>query len=292
MSFIAELQVSLNKAEEFALREQGFKKIFVNLNEGAGGNFVYLWYKKGDHAITRIQISFNDEMSMGLSSAGFKKIDKNLNEGAGGGPVYLWYYKGSLKYDVPIRKLDLSVQAADEPYKYKLGWERLACDLNRGAGGNWIYLWLKRENPTYICDIKATAKFEEDEDNFNDGYIRVDEDTNRGAGGPYIFIWYRQTTDPKDAISELEISSGDVEQKSLQDQGYEIVNQDLNEGTEGKEVFLWYKKDSGSTPIKAITVLADPAAKQAYENDGLKVNPENLNTGNPRAAPVYLCYHK
>ncbi|CAI5682533.1 unnamed protein product [Oreochromis niloticus] len=196
------------------------------------------------------------------------------------------------RYDVPIKKLDVPVQAADEHYKYKLGWERLACDLNRGAGENWIYLWLKRANPTYICDIKATAKFEEDDDNVNDGYIWVHEDTNRGAGGPYIFIWYCQTTDPKDAISELEISSSDIEQKSLQDQGYEIVNQDLNEGTKGKEVFPWYKKDSGSTPIKAVAVLADPAANQVYENDGLKVNPENLNTGNPRAAPVYLCYHK
>ncbi|XP_005953479.1 uncharacterized protein LOC102302257 [Haplochromis burtoni] len=247
MSFIAELQVSLNKADEFMLHEQGFKKIFVNLNEGAGGNSVYLRYKKGNNAITRIQISFNDMMTKGLSSAGFKKIDKNLNEGAGGNLIYLWYYKGSLKYDVPIKKLDVSVQAADEPHKYKLGWERLACDLNRGTGGNWIYLWLKRENPTYICDIKATAKFEEDEDNFNDGYIQMNEDTNRGAGGPYIFIWYRQTTAPKDTITELEISTNDNEQKGFQEQGYEIVNQDLNEGTVGNMVFLWYKKDRGST---------------------------------------------
>ncbi|XP_076737459.1 uncharacterized protein LOC143415977 [Maylandia zebra] len=290
MSYISELQVSLNKAEEYDLRKQGFKEIFVNLNEGAKGNPVYLWYKTGNAAITRIQISFNDKMDKGLAEAGFLKIPKNLNEGAGGDKIYLWYFKGCSKYDVPITELRVSTQAAEEPNNYKQGYERLACDLNRGAGGNWIHLWVKREKTTYICDIKANAEFQGDKVNFKDGYIRVDENTNRGAGGPYIFIWYRQTTDPKDAIGQLGISTNNDESKILQAQGYQIVNQDLNEGTKGTEVYLWCKKASTSAFIKAITLVIDPAAKQAYEKDGVKVMKVNLNNGN-HGVPIHLCYH-
>ncbi|XP_076737475.1 uncharacterized protein LOC143415999 [Maylandia zebra] len=289
MSYISELQVSLNKAEEFEYQEQGFIKIFVNLNEGTKGSPVYLWYKKGNVAITRIQISFNNEMTKGLIDTGFHKIEKNLNEGAGGDNIYLWYYKGSLKYDVPITELHVSTQAAEEPNFFWV-WEKLACDLNHGAAGNWIHLWVKREKTTYICDIKATSKFEGDDDNFKDGYIRVDENTNRGAGGPYIFIWYRQTTDPKDAIGQLGISTNNDESKILQAQGYQIVNQDLNEGTKGTEVYLWCKKASTSAFIKAITLVIDPVDKQFYEKRGASVIMKNLNNGNHGVA-IYLCYH-
>lgn len=229
-------------------------------------------------------------MDKGLAEAGFHKIEKNINEGAGGDKIYLWHNKGSTKYDVPITELHVSTQAAEEPNKYKQGYERLACDLNRGAGGNWIHLWVKREKTTFICDIIANAEFEGDKVNFNNGYIRVDDNTNRGAGAPYIFIWYRQTSDAKDAIRDLAISTNNDESKILQAQGYQRVNQDLNEGTKGKEVYLWYKKYTSSAAIKAITLLIDPAAKQAYENDGVKVMKVNLNNGN-HGVPMYLCYH-
>ncbi|XP_030601524.1 uncharacterized protein LOC115791552 [Archocentrus centrarchus] len=291
MSYISELQVSLNKTEEYDLHGQGFTKIFVNLNKGAEGNTVYLWYKKGNTAITRIQISFNNEMTKGLMDAGFHKINKNLNEGTSGDQLYLWYYKGSLKYDVPITDLFVSTQGADEPKIYKQGWERLACDLNRRAGGNWIHLWLKREKPTYIQEIKATNEYAGDDDNFNEGYIRVDEDTNRGAGGPSVFIWYRQTTDPKEAITKMAISTNDDESKNLQSQGYQIVNRDLNEGTKGKEVYLWYKNDTSSPNTKAITLLINASAKQVYEKDGIKVINKNLNSGN-HGVPMYLSYYQ
>lgn len=70
------------------------------------------------------------------------------------------------------------------------------CGSAHKAGGNWIYLWVKSEKPTYICDDSVTDDFGSDPNRFKNGFTGVDKDANRGAGGPYIFIWYRQTTDP------------------------------------------------------------------------------------------------
>lgn len=246
MSVISKLQVSVNKDEEKMLCEQVFKKLFVNLNKGAEEHAIYLWYKEGGDPITRIQLSFNDVMAKGLMEAGFQKIDKNLNAGAGGNNIYLWYYKGSSEYDIPIVNLELTTKAEDEPHMFKEGWKKLSCNLNRQNDGDHIYLWVKKQKTTYICDIDATTGFGEDVKMFNDGYIRVDEDTNRGVGGLYIFIWYRQTTDPKKTITQLGISTYDAEQKQFQDENYVSVIEDLNQKTGGNACSCGTRKTAPS----------------------------------------------
>ncbi|XP_028461660.1 uncharacterized protein LOC114573588 [Perca flavescens] len=197
MAYISELNVSLNVSEEQFLQSQGFKKISVDLNKGAGGNDIFLWYKKGSVPITRVQFTFNDNMSVGLSNAGYTKVHKDLNANAGGDYIYLWYFRGSGEFHTPIVDIDVTIDPGSEALKFSTGWEKSACDLNRKAGGNWIHTWVKREKQTYICDVSATASYGSDTDFYKAGYIRVDEDTNREAGGPDVFIWYRQTTDPR-----------------------------------------------------------------------------------------------
>lgn len=292
MAHITDIEVSLDEAQESQLRARGFIKINVDLNKGARGNYIYIWYKKGcGPAVTGIQITFMDQMSEGLIKAGYHKIDKDLNAGAGGDFIYLWYCKDSQQYNIPIVDLDVTVDAADEAEKFKNGWESPACDLNRNTKqkGNWIYLWLKREKTTYICDITASAGFE-GSDLLNDGYIRLDEDTNRGGGGAYVFVWYRLTTDTKKAIRELQVSTSDADYQAFQIQGYTPVNQDLNQGTGGNPVFLWYKKDNScKTPIMNVTLIANAAAKQVYEQVGIEVIDKNLNTRN-RGNVLYLCF--
>ncbi|XP_051810978.1 uncharacterized protein LOC127535962 [Acanthochromis polyacanthus] len=288
--YITDLEVSLNENDESHLRAQGFSKIDVDLNKGAKGNYIYLWYKTGScGAITRIQFSFNEAMSEGLNRAGYQKINKDLNAGAGGDYIYLWFFKGSSEYHVPIVNLDVSI--TDEAQKFKFNWERLACDLNRGAGGCWIYLWVKRENPTYICDLTATSNFQGDDDYLKQGYIRVDEDTNRGAGGAYVFIWYRETTKYEGAIKSLQVSTDDAEYQRFQSQQYKPVNMNLNQGTKGTPVFLWYKKDDCSSgPIKDITLITRRDVSP-FEAVGVEVIDKNFNAGVEGAAELLLCFY-
>ncbi|KAL3975215.1 choriolysin H [Sarotherodon galilaeus] len=295
--YFTELQVSLNTAEEYFLRSQGFRNIAVNLNIGAGGNTIHLWYKKGmGPGITNIQFSFNQPMTNGLIEAGYEKVDKNLNEGAGGDQIYLWYSKSDK--NVPIVDIDVIKDADAEAQNFKDDWERLACDLNRNIGGNWIYLFVKREKQTYIADIKATVNCSGDERYFKNGYIRVDESTNRGATEwwlhstpPTIFLWYRLTTNSKDALRDLKISTKQSEYENYQQEGYLPVNQNLSEETGGNEVFLWYKKDGSKNPIKAVTVITNPRAVEPYLKAGVNVIQESLNTGN-NGVPIYLCFNQ
>ncbi|KAK9531092.1 hypothetical protein VZT92_010541 [Zoarces viviparus] len=290
-TYISEIDVSLNDAEEQNLRKRGFKQLPGNLNKGAGENCIYLWYKEGPTAITKIQVTFNDGMTAGLNNAGYKKINKDLNAGAGCSSVYLWSYQGSGEFDTPIVEIDVTTDANNEAAKFGPGWERMACDLNRKAGGAWIHIWVKRENPNYICDITATDFYESDTEMFENHYIRVDEDTNRGAGGSDIFIWYRQTTDPKRALNDLEVSISDKEAREYQQQHYTKVNVNLNDGTRGNQVYLWYKKKGSSIPIQTIALLLTKALVDKYRKAGLTVIEKSLNVGNDGHIE-YLCVYQ
>ncbi|XP_074472710.1 uncharacterized protein LOC141756671 [Sebastes fasciatus] len=278
--YISQVNVSLDKADEQQFANQGFTKINVDLNKGIGGKCVYIWFKHGSVAITKLQVTFNDEMAVGLINAGYTKIDKNLNAGADGDFIYLWYFRGSGEYNTPIEAIDVTTDADGEALKFKNGWERLACDLNRGAAGSWIHAWVKREKKTYICDVTATVSYETDSDHYKKGFIRLDEDTNRGAGGYFVFIWYRQTPDSQRALSELNVSTNDREYQSLEQQKYTPVCANLNEGTGGNRVNLWYKKDHVKHPVTAITLLIGAANIKAYKVTGVPVIEKNLNTGN------------
>ncbi|XP_067429065.1 uncharacterized protein [Thunnus thynnus] len=289
---ITHLDVSLSVTEGQNLQAQGYRKINVDLNKGALGKYIYIWYKKEDGAppITRLQVAFNDDMAVGLRKAGYTPINKDLNAGAAGDYIYLWYFRGQSEYDIPIMDIEVTTDAEDEGWKFKSGWERLACDLNRGNAGNYIHAWVQRERQTYICDVTATNSYESDMKLFKDGYTRVDEDTNKGALGEYVFIWYRKTTDPERALSDLQISTNDCQYQELQQKNYEKVSVDLNEGTIGDDVYLWYKQ-GGIKPIKAITVLVNSAAVQWYKQAGVNVIQRDLNSFN-LGKTEYLCYYR
>lgn len=286
--YITDLQVSLNEGEENVLRVQGFTKIDVDLNKGAGADDIYLWYKKGlGSPVTRIQLTFIDKMIHGLNTSRYKKINKDLNAGAGGDYIYLWFYHGSSAYDIPIVDLAVTTEAAEEAQKFNLGWEKLACDLNRKAGGKWIYLWVKRKEPTYICDITATDGFGSDAEKFDNGFIRVDEDTRRDAGGHYVFIWYRLTTNATNAIKDLQVSTNHDEYNLRQNQNYQLVNMNLNQGSGDDPVYLWYRKDDCS--IKTVSLVLNMNALEQYHEAGVRVIKKPLNIG---GATEYLCLHR
>jgi len=292
-NYITDLDVSQNRDEERYLLRRGFKKIDVDLNKGAGGDYIYIWYKQqsGASPITGLQVTFNHDMGVGLSRAGFTKINKDLNAGAGGDYIYLWYFRGQTEYNIPIVDIDVTTRVEDEGRMFDSGWERLACDLNRNAGGNWIQAWVKRERQTYICDVTATDSYGSDSYLLQNGYIRVDEDANRSAGGADVFIWYRQTTDSKLALDDLQISLNDDEYHFFQHHNYKSVNVDLNHRAGGNYVYMWYKKEEFKNPIKAITVIVNQDAVSPYLHSGVKVIKKDLNA-NAGGHYIYLCFYQ
>ncbi|KAL0198050.1 hypothetical protein M9458_006590 [Cirrhinus mrigala] len=290
---ITNLDVSTSPYEEQQLRNQLYQKIDVNLNEGIkeAKAQVFLWYKKNPTSkpITRIQFSFNNDMKTGLVDAEYTQINKDLNAGVPGDHIFLWYFRGSSPNENPIMNLKVTKDAKEEPALLLDGWERLGCDLNRHAGGNYIYLWVKREKPSYVSEVTASVDFYADKHLFELGYTRVDEDTNRGAAGPnQIFIWYRRTTDISKALTDLDISTSPREESTLRAKGFKKVNVNLNKGTTGKSIFLWYKGKC-DPQIKTMVLLVNPQARDEYAKAGIVVLNKNLNDGN-EGIEMYLAY--
>ncbi|KAM9338982.1 uncharacterized protein ABDE67_016694 [Symphorus nematophorus] len=286
-NYITHLDVSFEGANEQRLQSNDFKKINVDLNKEEGGKSIFLWYKKGSGSpgITRVQLTFNKRMEEGMRKAGY--VPLTITE-----DITIWFLIGSMdECYTPIVDLDITLGVEGEGQMFCNGWERLACSLNRNAGWSWFHFWVKRELPTYICDVSATDSYGSNYNYFKEGYIRMDEDINRFVGGSDVFIWFRQTTDSKRALNDLKVSTNDLEYQALRQQNYQPVSVDLNQGTGGNKVYLWYKKEGKNKPIRAITLLVNPDAPEVYEKAGASVIRKNLNAGT-KGFTEYLCVNQ
>ena len=115
----------------------GFTKVDVDLNSGAGGDYIYVCYKKGVGApITGLAITFGGHVPSPEYT--WTKIDVDLNRHAGGEFIFLWYTKDPACSTIGNIIILLDSQATPDGYT-KIPW-----DLNRGAGGAFIYLAYNR----------------------------------------------------------------------------------------------------------------------------------------------------
>ncbi|KAL0979767.1 hypothetical protein UPYG_G00189380 [Umbra pygmaea] len=288
MEYITDIAVSTDANQKQGLSNQHFKMINVDLNKGTKGNPVYLWYKKGTtKPITRLQAAFTDEMKSGLTKAGYHHVNGNVNEGNKGDEIYFWYYKGITEYDNPIMDLKVTTSENEEAEYFKMGYEHLACDLNRSARGKYIYLWVKKEKKMFISDITVSTAYGLDERLFNQGYTRVDEDLNRGSDRNASFIWYRRSQSQSGAINDLVLSTNNQTEVDFQLQDYTKVGVNLEEGTKSQPIFVWYKKGSDN-PIMSLTVIREISIT-AFLKPGIVVIKTKLNKGNDQI-PLYLAF--
>ncbi len=115
----------------------GYTKVNVDLNTGAGGDFIYVCYKKGVGApITGLAITISGHVPSPEFT--WTKIDVDLNRHAGGEFIFLWYTKDPACSTIGNIIILLGSQATPDGYT-KIPW-----DLNQGAGGAFIYLAYNR----------------------------------------------------------------------------------------------------------------------------------------------------
>ncbi len=124
----------------------GFTKIPVDLNKGAKGKYIYLCFKRDSGTpITGVTVISGKDTS---PPTGYTKIPQDLNEGAKGDYLYLCYKEGS---GVPI--LDIVFQSTSDNNQFAprgydgIPYSQVAVDLNKGAGGDYIYLYYLQKNP-------------------------------------------------------------------------------------------------------------------------------------------------
>jgi hypothetical protein len=134
----------------------GYTQITVDLNQGSGGKYIYLNYKKGgtQPPLTNLKIIEGKDAACptpaakDAKSSGWYKIDKDLNKGSGGAYLYLCTHRSSEKDETPI--VDIRIYSVASDYKNLLktppyGYVSTGVDLNKGAKGRYINLYFLKQ---------------------------------------------------------------------------------------------------------------------------------------------------
>ena len=116
----------------------GYEKIDGDLNEGAGGDYIYFAVKRGTDASRAINglAVVSGKNVKAAAPAGFEKLGMDLNKGAGGRYIYLCIRRGK---ENAIRDIKVvSASKANPPAP--AGYTMIPQDLNEKAGRKYIYL--------------------------------------------------------------------------------------------------------------------------------------------------------
>ena len=112
----------------------GWVRVNADLNAGAGGDYIYLCYKKGVGApITGLCVTLNSQAPP--PDPRYTRINVDLNDGAGGDYIWLWTTKDP---DCASIK-DVLIQFGKNS-RPPAGYTWIGVDLNRDAGGEYIWL--------------------------------------------------------------------------------------------------------------------------------------------------------
>ncbi len=229
----------------------GFFKIPQDLNDGAGGKYVFLCYRKDPEAtefVTDIRVIVGRRPGM-AAPEGFCKIEQDTNAGAGGRFVYICYKKSERGAKV----LNVAVLPGDPLPGY--AFTRCPQNLNEGTRGRKLFLSFQPEK-TPITNL-AVVEGRSDLVPPPPGFYRETIDLNKGARGKYVYICYAKEDDaePITGLAVISGSSSNIQPPP----GYVKVPGNLNAGTRGNYIYLCYTKDPG----RAVLDIACIAGKSA-----------------------------
>lgn len=121
------------------------------------------------------------------------------------------------------------------------------------------------------------------------GYTIIPTDLNSGAGGEYIYLIFKTGTDPKQAITGLNVFAGNKAGGWPIQPGYIRIPQDLAQGARGKYIYCCYTKSASFPPITGLSVIKD-SSPHVYPADvsWVKIT-QDCNQG-AGGNYVYICY--
>jgi outer membrane murein-binding lipoprotein Lpp len=115
------------------------------------------------------------------------------------------------------------------------GWKQVGPDLNLGAGGDFLYLWV-RDAVADNIDV-TVGKGTNSKGYKGQGWTQVGPDLNRDAGGNFLYLWVRDSV--ADNI-DVTIGKG-TNRKGFKGQGWTQLGPDLNKGAGGNFLYLWVR---------------------------------------------------
>lgn len=117
------------------------------------------------------------------------------------------------------------------------GFVKVNKDLNKGAGGDFMYLCYKKGNGAPITGLVVTTSTSHP--NTYERCVRVSTDLNRRAGGDYIYLWVTRDPDCA-AVTDIIVLEG---KGAGAPAGYTKINKDLNDGAGGAYLYFAYRKE-------------------------------------------------
>jgi len=127
---------------------------------------------------------------------GYVKIPQDLNAGAKGKYIYLCYHATSAAAHEKPCLVDIRfVSGNHQDIPAPPGYTKIDVDLNKGAGGDFIYLCYKTAPYDAAEAIESVAIISGDDPDIPApyGYIKIPQDLNAGAKGKYIYLCYMKT---------------------------------------------------------------------------------------------------
>ena len=160
-------------------RNKGWTVVDKDLNGGAGGWYVYIVYKTSSTAkpesdyITDICASDKNVGSFTFEGRTYYKASNNpgfngdMNRGAGGADIFIYYTRDRIKLGSyggdkrVITKLSTTSDGDDsDSGTAAISWRNSKysglCELNRGAGGDYIYLQQHFTTQTTFFNVEPT----------------------------------------------------------------------------------------------------------------------------------------
>ena len=157
--YISELYMTDNFSEQEALDElnsHNYIPIIRNMNEGAGGNYVYIGYKTTNDpskAITNIVVT-----TAGVAPSGYKVIGYryswiygNLNSGIDKATGIRLFYTKNRNEGEPIKSIGITSNLEESKRTIKQ-----TEDVNKGAGGTTMYIAVDRANESNYYRLVGT----------------------------------------------------------------------------------------------------------------------------------------
>jgi hypothetical protein len=114
----------------------GYSRLLLDLNKGAGGKYVYFEVRSGQTSLISAVAIQHGSSKTQPPPVGYVQVPTDLNAGAGGEYIYLSYMTGGS----PAIGGFLVYATSDQNSVPPSGWTSTGIDLNRGAGGAYIYL--------------------------------------------------------------------------------------------------------------------------------------------------------
>jgi hypothetical protein len=105
-----------------------------DLNAGAGGDYIYVCYKRGVGApITGLCVTLGSGGGTPLPDARYTRIPVDLNDGAGGEYIWLWWTKDP--DCAAVKEIIIQFGKNSRPPE---GYTWIGVDLNKGAWGGYL----------------------------------------------------------------------------------------------------------------------------------------------------------